>query len=231
MKRDRTRQLKYLAGLWFGGSFAFALATLVCFRLGFDSTTTAFIYLLVIVALSLLDSFLSSAFFSIVAIGCLNYFFVEPIFSFYVLRSQDIVMLFAFLGTSLAITGLVRRMARPGDSKRAEEEVRRNEQRYHYLFQYSPVALLQIDTRALIALFENALSRGITDYEAFLDENPGLACRQPVGQRSRRHECDPDPPEGRELSYQRPNNLHAGIRCRLHERRTFGSRQLCDRAL
>src|SRR5262249_20777201 len=107
-----------------------------------------------------------------VAIGCLNYFFVEPIFSFNVARTQDGVMLLAFLGTALAITGLVRRVD-VAESKRAiEEEVRRNEQRYRHLFQYSPVALLQIDTRALMKLFEDAFSRGITDYEAFLAENP-----------------------------------------------------------
>jgi PAS domain S-box-containing protein len=58
------------------------------------------------------------------------------------------------------------------ESKKAEVEVRRNEQRYRYLFQYSPVALFQIDTRALMRLFENVRSRDITDYEAFLNENP-----------------------------------------------------------
>jgi PAS domain S-box-containing protein len=78
------------------------------------------VFLIIIVLLSLLDSFVSSALFSIVAVSCLNYFFTEPLFSFSVADPQDVAALVAFLITSLAVTGLVRRVRRPGEAHREQ---------------------------------------------------------------------------------------------------------------
>jgi PAS domain S-box-containing protein len=70
--------------------------------------------LIVIVLLSLMDSFISSAVFSVVAVSFLNYFFSEPLFTFDATNPQDFIALAAFLITSLAVTGLVRRVSRLG---------------------------------------------------------------------------------------------------------------------
>jgi PAS domain S-box-containing protein len=112
--RDR---LRYLVALWAAGTIALAVATWVCFKLGFNSATTAFVYMIIIVLLSLMDSFISSAVFSIIAVGCLNFFFVEPVFTFQVADAQDVATLVAFIITSLAITSLVRRVSRLGDAQ------------------------------------------------------------------------------------------------------------------
>ena len=118
-QRDRSW---HLAVLWVLGSIALAVVAWVCFRLRLDLTTTAFAFLIVIVLLSLMDSFVSSAFFSVVAIGCLNFFFVEPRFTFRIEYAQDLTALAAFLITSLAVTGLVRRVRRLGELQ--EEQAR-----------------------------------------------------------------------------------------------------------
>src|SRR6266478_9121798 len=64
------------------GAVALALLTVVCFRLQLNLATTACLYLIIIVLLSLLGSFLSAAVVSLIAVGCLAYYFAPPIFSF-----------------------------------------------------------------------------------------------------------------------------------------------------
>jgi PAS domain S-box-containing protein len=115
MKRESSVRFRYLAALWVAGSVLLALATWACFRLGLNFATTALVFMIIIVLLSLMDSFVSSAVFSVVAFSCLNYFFTQPLFSFYVADPQDIVALAAFLLTSLAVTSLVRRVRRLGE--------------------------------------------------------------------------------------------------------------------
>jgi signal transduction histidine kinase len=85
-----------------------------CFLLGLNLATAAFALLILIALLSLQSSFVGSIIFSIVAVACLNYFFAPPIFSFHVTNLEDIVLVAAFLTTSIIITGLaakVRAMA------------------------------------------------------------------------------------------------------------------------
>jgi K+-sensing histidine kinase KdpD len=120
----------HLAASWVAGSVVLALVTWTCFRLGLNVATTGFAFLIVIVPLSLLESFVLSVFFSIIAVGCLDYFFVEPLFSFSVASIEDITALAAFLITSLVITGLVRRLRQLGGAltdvtaaRRADEEL------------------------------------------------------------------------------------------------------------
>ncbi|MBC8735573.1 PAS domain-containing protein [Paraburkholderia sp. UCT31] len=119
---DQIARLRYLAWLWLAGGFAMATATGVCFHLQARLGTTGFVYLIVIVLLSLMDSFITSAVFSITAVGCLTFFFTQPIFDFRVAELRDVAALIAFLTTSLAITTLVRRVRWLG--KAAREQAR-----------------------------------------------------------------------------------------------------------
>jgi PAS domain S-box-containing protein len=105
-----------LATLWVSGIAALAIATAVCFRLALTSGSAACVYLIIVVVLSLLDSFISSALFSVVAVGCLDYFFIAPRYDFQVANVQDFITLAAFLVTSLVITTLVRRLRRLGQA-------------------------------------------------------------------------------------------------------------------
>jgi PAS domain S-box-containing protein len=103
---------RYLSTLWVSGAAALALATWACFVLGLSSATTACVYLVVIVLLSLMDSFVTAVVFPVIAVGCLDYFFIAPLFAFEVSNPQDLTTLSAFLVTSIVITSLVRRLRR-----------------------------------------------------------------------------------------------------------------------
>ena len=87
------------------GFAALGLLTFVCFRLGLDFTTTAIGYLLLIVSFSPRGGFMHSMVLSILAVGCLNYFFTEPIFFFRMRHYGDVAELVAFLTSALVLSG------------------------------------------------------------------------------------------------------------------------------
>ena len=101
------------------GSIAVALVTFVCFRLQLRTGIAALLYLIVVVLLSATDAFIPSIFISIIAVLCLNYFFIPPIFSLRLDKPLDIVALVAFLGTAWLITRLMLQR------KRAEEALQK----------------------------------------------------------------------------------------------------------
>jgi two-component system, LuxR family, sensor kinase FixL len=102
------------------GSIALALVTFVCFHLGLNLATTACLYLIIIVLLSLRGSVLLSVVFSLIAVGCLAYFFAPPIFSFGVSDPINVVAIIAFLATSVTITRLVSRVHRAAGTLREQ---------------------------------------------------------------------------------------------------------------
>jgi PAS domain S-box-containing protein len=108
------------------GSIGIAFLTFVCFRLRLDLATTAFLYLIVIVLLSLQGSFLLSAGLSLIAGGCLAYYFAPPIFSF---RVDDVrgeaVAIIAFLTTSAVVTHSVARARKLAEEALSEIEERK----------------------------------------------------------------------------------------------------------
>jgi PAS domain S-box-containing protein len=107
MMSNQTTGFRRLAAQYFFGSVGLALLTFVCFRLGFDLATTGFVYLALITLVSLTGSFIGSAILSIIAVACLAYFFALPIFDFRIDSPQHIVVVSAFLLTSLMVTRLV----------------------------------------------------------------------------------------------------------------------------
>lgn len=109
------------------GAVALASITAVCFRLRFDLATTAFLYLIVIVLLSLNGSFLLSAVLSLMACGCLAYYFAPPIFSFEIADSLEAVAIPAFLITSAVITRLVATVRKSADDAISAETSQREQ--------------------------------------------------------------------------------------------------------
>jgi C4-dicarboxylate-specific signal transduction histidine kinase len=81
-----------------------ALLTFVCFRLGVRAGIAALLYLAVVVLLSGTDAFIPSVIVSVIAVLCLDYFFIPPIFSLELNNPLDLVALVAFLGTASLIT-------------------------------------------------------------------------------------------------------------------------------
>src|SRR2546425_12972422 len=94
---------------YLSGSIAFAVVTFVCFRLGLSLVTTACLYLIVIVLLSLRGRFVLSVVFSLVGVGGLAYYFAPPDFSLPVGDPLDAAMILDFLTTSAVLTHLASR--------------------------------------------------------------------------------------------------------------------------
>ena len=92
------------------GASAVVALTAACYRVHLDFSIVSPLYLLVIVLQALSGSFLWSATISVLAVGCLDYFFVDPLFSFAVAGQLSLVALISFLVTSLVITKLVTRV-------------------------------------------------------------------------------------------------------------------------
>jgi C4-dicarboxylate-specific signal transduction histidine kinase len=91
------------------GIVALAALTGLCFWLDLRLVSASFAFLILIVLLSLADGFISLAALSIVAVGCLNFFFAPPVFDFRVDYPEDIITVAAFWMTALIVTGLMRR--------------------------------------------------------------------------------------------------------------------------
>jgi PAS domain S-box-containing protein len=120
MKRSRIALFRYLSTLWVSGAVALALATWACVLLGLSSATAACVYLVIIVLLSLMDSFVTAVILPVIAVGSLDFFFIQPLFAFEVANPQDLTTLSAFLVTSIVITSLVRRLRRLGQAHREQ---------------------------------------------------------------------------------------------------------------
>ena len=113
-------QLRYLSVRPVLGVATLTLATWLCFRLGLSFTPAACVYLAILVVLSLMHGFVSSAIFSVIVVGCLDFFFQQPLFDLRVESAQDLTTLFGFFVTSIVITSLVRGLRRAEQSPRGQ---------------------------------------------------------------------------------------------------------------
>src|SRR6202007_341080 len=73
------------------GCLGVALLTFLGYRLHLGFGVASFCYLLLLVLQSLSGGFLSSALLSLLAVGCLDYFFTEPFLSFEVMSPFDTI--------------------------------------------------------------------------------------------------------------------------------------------
>lgn len=98
------------AVLFLLGIIGLALITLAAVRLHLQPGTISLLYLIVIVFVSLRSGFVSSVSVSLMAVFCLNYFFLQQPSSLRARNPIDIVATVAFLITAWVITGMVARM-------------------------------------------------------------------------------------------------------------------------
>ena len=129
--RGRTKQASQMPGcrgVWqsvfraLPSSIVVGVSTFACFMFHVNFATVSFIYLTIVVLQSLTGDFWSSAFVSVIAFLCLNFFFVPPIFSFVVSDPSDTVALIAFLITGLVVTRLTSRAREAADSAARQRE-------------------------------------------------------------------------------------------------------------
>ncbi len=94
------------------GGVGIGISTWLCFRLESGFRVAGFVYLIEILLLSLMDSLVSSLILSVIAVGCLNFFFTQPIFSFRIDSPRDTVAVIAFFVTSFIVTSLMQKARR-----------------------------------------------------------------------------------------------------------------------
>lgn len=85
------------------GSVVSLLFTAIAFRLHFNLSAATSLHLLLVVVLALRWGFLEASLLSIVSVICLDYFFTEPLFAFYMVDSHDWVALITFESVALLV--------------------------------------------------------------------------------------------------------------------------------
>jgi PAS domain S-box-containing protein len=158
MPHNQNNRFWRAAAICLSGGIALAVLTVVCFRLGLNLATTACLYLIVIILLSLWGSFPVSFVCSLVAAGFLAYYFAPPIFSFRVSEPLHAVVIVAFLIASAVITHLVSRVRKSveeahseiADRKRAEEALRNSEEQWRNVFENNPTMYFVVDASGTI---------------------------------------------------------------------------------
>jgi C4-dicarboxylate-specific signal transduction histidine kinase len=89
------------------GGIILAVLTFVSFQFRVNLTIASLLYLTIVLLLSVTDAVIASIFVSVVAVLCLDYFFVPPLFSLRLSDPLDTVALVAFLATALLINRLM----------------------------------------------------------------------------------------------------------------------------
>jgi two-component system sensor histidine kinase KdpD len=179
------------------GALLVGLVTFICYGLGLNLTTTAFLYLIVVVLQSLIGDFVSSAIVSIIADLSLNFFFVPPLFSLRVSDSSDTWALISFLVTGLVITRLTTQLRQEAETS----ELRRHEMKLLYELAQRVLALDPREEmlrksvslfRAVFGLRAVCLYDGMnTEFHRDGESQAGLADRTRAAYISREDSDDP----------------------------------------
>jgi signal transduction histidine kinase len=107
MKPDWIYRFRRSAAQCLLGGVVVALVTAVGFRLQVNFTIASLLYLTIVLLLSVTDAAAASIFISVVAVLCLDYFFVPPIYSLQLTDPLDTVALVVFLATALLVNRLM----------------------------------------------------------------------------------------------------------------------------
>src|ERR1700678_2362304 len=99
------------------------LITCVAYRFHFNLSSAAPVQLFLVTAIALRWGFLEAGIVSLLSVACLDYFFTEPLFRFYMADPRDWVALGAFESVALVVSSLsnqVSRHARESELHRAQ---------------------------------------------------------------------------------------------------------------
>ena len=89
----------------FGCAFALVLS-LIAFRLHFNLSSATSVHLFLVVSIALRWGFLEASIASIMSVACLDYFFTDPLFVFYIADSHDWIALITFEAAALLVSKL-----------------------------------------------------------------------------------------------------------------------------
>ncbi len=93
----------------FGCAFSLVLS-LIAFRLHFNLSSATSVHLFLVVGIALRWGFLEASIASIMSVACLDYFFTDPLFAFYIADSHDWIALITFEAAALLVSKLSNRI-------------------------------------------------------------------------------------------------------------------------
>jgi PAS domain S-box-containing protein len=128
----------------FLGAIALALLAAVCFEIGAGVAPTAFVYLAVILLVSLRGNFVSSAILSVFAVVCLAIFVAAPLFDIQTYLPEDVVVISVFILTSIIVTRLVKNL------RRRANELRESEEHWKEVFEQNPHMYFMADSTGVV---------------------------------------------------------------------------------
>ena len=104
------------------GSAAALLLTLFAYRLHFNLSSATSIHLFLVVVIALRWGFLEASIVSLLSVACLDFFFTEPLFAFYIADSHDWVALLTFEAAALLVSRLSNQASRHARDSEAHRE-------------------------------------------------------------------------------------------------------------
>src|ERR1700738_3601113 len=107
------------------GSACAMLLTLLSYRLHFNLSAATSIHLFLVVVIAIRWGLLEASLVSILSVVCLDYFFTEPLFQFYIADSHDWIALLVFETTALVVSSLSNQVghhARELERRQAQQE-------------------------------------------------------------------------------------------------------------
>jgi two-component system sensor histidine kinase KdpD len=117
------RTIREVAVRIVAGSAAALSMTWVAYRFHFNLSSATSIHLFLITAIALRWGFLEASIVSLLSVACLDYFFTQPLFEFYMTDSHDWVALVTFESVALLVSRLsnqVSRHARESEMHRSQ---------------------------------------------------------------------------------------------------------------
>src|SRR5258708_23458655 len=127
----------------FAGALLVAFVTYFAFALHLNLSTSGSLYMLLIVIVAVNAGFWEATIPSLLAVGCLNYFFVDPPFSFAVKDPTNWIALGTFEATTLIVSRL---SALVRDKARAEAQHRQSVEKLYELSR----RILMLDLRKTV---------------------------------------------------------------------------------
>jgi signal transduction histidine kinase len=134
MKLNLTHSFWHSTVVCLFGSAMLALLSLICARFHALPAVTALLYMVIIVPVSLQGRFIPAILISVIAVACLDYFFIKPVFRIRIAQVEglDVVALVVYLTTAIVITGLLFRVRKSfRDLRRSEARLAEGERLSH----------------------------------------------------------------------------------------------------
>jgi two-component system sensor histidine kinase KdpD len=104
------------------GSIAASLLTFVAFRLHFNLSSATSVHLFLVATIALRWGFLEASIVSVLSVACLDYFFTQPLFEFYMSDTHDWVALATFEAAALLVSRLSTEASRHARESEAHRE-------------------------------------------------------------------------------------------------------------